>query len=183
MGLTAKDIEFDKLERDKNAFVIFEVNNPEAVQKFMDNKELQDFLTSDIESDGAKRGCRLTIKFNKSSDQNVKSTLMIGRQLKPTTDIPVASAELARTISTFIYPPSQYNYNGLYDMTAGLSAYWRDRFGKQPYTPEEAYEEGVNNIKKDNWSRAQKFLLPSKLEVSSKQGSDKKSDSTQAKKI
>jgi hypothetical protein len=174
MGLTAKDIEWDKLERDKNAYVVYQVKNPEAVQKFMDNKKLQEFLTADYDGDGSKRGCRLAISYNKE-----KSALYIGRQTGPNTDIPVACADLARSLVTFIFAPSEYDYRstGLYDITAGLSTAWRDRQRKDAYDPPEAHKACLEEIEKSKWTRAKEFVLESE----SPKPSEKKSDAPKAK--
>lgn len=150
--LTAKDIQFHTLDRE-NASLLFEVKDLKAVQEFMNNKNLQEFLTADYDSDGAKRGCRLILTLNTDLNENGKPTLVIRRKMGAQTVPAFAGRDLVHSLVTFIFPPTWYNYNDLADITVGL--------GQQEV--HDAYATGVQKVK--GWSRAEAFLLPSKLHV------------------
>lgn len=137
--LNTTDIDLVKIDRD-NARLIFKINNKKAVEEFLANQGLQKFLRSDYDSDPSKRGCRLNITI-------VDGNLIMGRQLKPTTERLGARLDLARSFAAFIMPRNDGNLGTLADVIIGLTGQEMHR----------TYETMNRNLV--DWENAQPFNL------------------------
>jgi hypothetical protein len=79
-----------------NATIVLRVKDPSQIKTFLENKELQKFLTDPFDMDGTVRGCRIRV-------ENTDTKLVFKREMKKTTMPSVAYLDLVKTISRFIW--------------------------------------------------------------------------------
>lgn len=122
-----KDVSLLQTDRSK-ATVHFTVLNDAQVKSFLENKELNKFLTDQVDIDKDKSGCRVNLELSS------KGILSISRSTTMQTFIHAANVDLLSTLYSYVLIVPKEQEPEWADIVGGMGFDYTQKVTKKSYT-------------------------------------------------